>query len=63
MYIEDLREISDGSAYAAKNIILQYGALASWKLSQIPHKELSWQNSRKGMHEDEGELTRQLVDF
>ena len=53
MYIEDPREISDGSAYIAKNIILQYGALASWKLSQISHEELSWQNSRKGMHEDE----------
>lgn len=51
MYAEDIREISAGSAYIAKNIILQYGAMASWKLSQISHKELSWLNSRKGLPE------------
>lgn len=51
MYIEDAREISVENAYIAKNIILQYGALESWKLSQISHKELSWLNSRKGLPE------------
>lgn len=51
MYIEDAKEISTESAYIAKNVILQYGALASWKLSQISHKELSWINSRKGLPE------------
>ena len=49
MYIEDGREISDGSAYIVKNIIQQYGSLASWKLSELSHNELSWLNSRKGI--------------
>lgn len=51
MYAEKIREISTESAYIAKNIILQYGSMASWKLSQISHKELSWINSRKGIPE------------
>ena len=51
MYVEDAREISAESAYIAKNIILQYGAMASWKLSEISHKEISWRNSRKGLLE------------
>ena len=51
MYTEDILEISAGSKKKKKNIILQYGAMASWKLSQISHKELSWLNSRKGLPE------------
>lgn len=51
MYVEDAREISVENAYIVKNIILQYGSLASWKLSQISHKESSWINSRKGIPE------------
>ena len=30
---------------------MQYGALESWKLSELSHKELSWRNARKGIPE------------
>ena len=51
MFSDDIKEISNESAYIAKNIILQYGALESWKLSELSHKELSWRNARKGIPE------------
>ena len=35
------------------NVILEYGSLASWKLSEMTHKEISWLNSRKGLSENE----------
>lgn len=41
--------ISQASAYLVKNIIIQYGELASWKLSKLSHAEISWINSRKGL--------------
>ena len=44
-------EIAAESAYILRNVILEYGALASWKLSEMSHKEISWKNSRKGMSE------------
>ena len=34
-------------------MVLQYGVLASWKLSQLSHEEISWKNSRKGLAESE----------
>ena len=39
--------------HIAKNIVSQYGSLASWKLSEISHNELSWKNSRKGLKKDD----------
>jgi len=62
MYYKDKRTLSAGSAYIVKNVILQYGALASWKLSQISHKELSWQNARKGLAEGENGDVLLLLD-
>lgn len=53
MHCKELREISAQAAYIVKNVILQYGALASWKLSEISHNEISWKNSRKGLAEGE----------
>lgn len=55
MNMQDIRKISLENAYIAKNIILQYGALASWKLSQISHDELSRKNSRKGLQPNDNE--------
>ncbi len=49
----DIKDISLENAYIAKNIILQYGVFASWKLSQISHNELSWKNSRRGLQPNE----------
>ncbi|MBE5037281.1 DUF4065 domain-containing protein [Subdoligranulum sp. DSM 109015] len=41
--------VSDDVKYIATNVILEYGSFASWKLSELSHKELSWQNARKGL--------------
>lgn len=45
--------ISEPSAYIVKNIIMQYEELASWKLSQLSHSEISWTNARKGLAPNE----------
>lgn len=49
MYYEDRRPLSAEATYIVKNVILQYGGLASWKLSEISHKEISWRNARKDL--------------
>lgn len=60
----DSKEISIENAYIAKNVILQYGALASWKLSQLSHGELSWRNARKGIPEGKnGSVVLALEDI
>lgn len=41
--------VADETAYILRNVILTYGELASWKLSELSHKELSWQRSRQGL--------------
>ena len=45
--------ISDSIQYIASNVIMGYGSLASWKLSELSHRELSWINSRKGLAKGE----------
>lgn len=45
----NIHEISLESAYIVKNIIVQYGAFESWKLSELSHKEISWKNAREGI--------------
>ncbi|MEY8367559.1 type II toxin-antitoxin system antitoxin SocA domain-containing protein [Anaerovoracaceae bacterium 42-11] len=42
-------QISDDSAYVINNVIYEYGSLASWKLSELSHRETSWINSRNGL--------------
>ena len=46
-------DISDDSKYIINNVILEYGSLASWKLSKLSHKESSWKNARIGLQEGE----------
>ncbi len=46
---DGIKEISDENKYIAKNVILQYGSFASWKLSELSHKEQSWANARRGI--------------
>lgn len=53
MYYKDRKPLSAAGAYIVKNVILQYGALASWKLSEISHREVSWRNSRENLAEDD----------
>ena len=58
------QNIDAPSEYLVKNIILQYGELASWKLSQISHAELSWSNSRRGLLPNEnGDTPLDLNDI
>ena len=45
----DTKEIDDESAYILRYVILEYGSIASWKLSDITHQEQSWQNAREGL--------------
>lgn len=42
-------DIAEESKYIVNNIIAQYGPLASWKLSELSHKEISWRNARTGL--------------
>lgn len=47
--------ISDSVQYIASNVIMEYGSLASWKLSELSHREISWNNARKGLAPSENE--------
>ncbi len=49
MTCRNYENLSEFSEYIVKNIVIQYGEMASWKLSRISHKETSWINSRKGL--------------
>lgn len=51
--IDAFEDISDESKYIINNVIQEYGSLASWKLSELSHKECSWKNARIGLHEGE----------
>lgn len=62
MNYKGLKELSAEAAYIVKNVILQYGALASWKLSEISHNEFSWKNARKGLAEGENGNVPLLID-
>lgn len=64
IFADDLHELSHENHYIVKNITLQYGAFESWKLSELSHKELSWQNARKGIPEGQnGSNILQLEDI
>lgn len=49
MLFVEPNEISADSEYIVDNVIAQYAELASWKLSQLSHAEISWIKSRKGL--------------
>lgn len=51
--IKSDEEINPVSAYIVNNVLIQYGPIASWKLSQLSHEETSWINSRKGISPEE----------
>jgi len=42
-------DISDMLQYIANNVIYEYGALETWKLSELSHKDISWKNARRGL--------------
>ena len=47
--VVDTAPVSDESAYLLNNVLAQYGTVASWKLSELSHEELSWKNARRGL--------------
>ena len=47
----DTNPISEEVKYIANNVILEYGSLDSWTLSNISHEEISWKNAREGLSE------------
>lgn len=47
------KPISESAQYVASNVIMEYGALASRRLSELSHRESSWKNARKGLAEGE----------
>lgn len=60
----ETKEISQESKYIINNIIEEYGAMASWKLSNLSHKEKSWLNSRVGLDKNEnGSRVLKLEDI
>lgn len=60
----DTREVSLDAIYILKNVILEYGQIESWRLSELTHKEISWLNSRKGLRpNDSGHEILRLEDI
>ena len=60
----DTEDIKSENKYIINNVILEYGSLASWKLSEISHKEVSWLNSRKDLKDGEnGDRKIKLEDI
>lgn len=53
--------IADSIQYIVNNVILEYGSLASWKLSELSHRETSWIKSRKGLAP--GENGNKIIDI
>ncbi len=49
MVDDSIRPISPDSAYIVNNVLAQYGGYESWKLSELSHREVSWQNARRGI--------------
>lgn len=47
------KPISDSMQYIVSNVIMEYGSLASWRLSELSHREISWINARKGLEPGE----------
>ena len=55
-------DIAEESKYVVNNIIIQYGALESWKLSELSHKEISWKNARAGLSDRENGTVKLKLD-
>lgn len=47
----NVEDISIDSKRIVNNVIEEYGRLASWKLRDLSHEEVSWRNSRIGLNE------------
>lgn len=54
--------VSDTLAYIINNVIQEYDALASWKLSDLSHNKISWKNARTGLKTNENGNKPLLLD-
>ena len=55
-------DVSFECKYIINNIIQEYGSLASWKLSQLSHNEISWNNARIGLKSYENGSKQLSID-
>lgn len=44
---DDTDLITSEAAYVVNNVLEQYAGYESWKLSELSHQEISWQNAQK----------------
>lgn len=51
--VVDTSPVSNECVYIVNNVVQEYGSIASWKLSELSHKKISWKNSRKGLTADQ----------
>lgn len=57
-------EISPGSMYVVNNILIEYGKMQSWELSNLTHNESSWKKARTGLlHDENGTQVIKLEDI
>jgi len=60
----ECHDVTFDNAYIIKNVVAEYGIIESWELSNMSHKEISWQNSRDGMSDnDSGSVLLKLSDI
>ena len=48
--VDDYEEVSPETMYIVNNVIDQYGSIEAWKLSELSHREISWNNAREGLN-------------
>lgn len=51
--VADTKEISNYHKQIVDKVITEYGQYSPWKLSELTHNEISWQNARKGLNPSE----------
>lgn len=57
-------EVSPETAYVLNNVLSEYASIETWKLSEMSHKERSWQNAREGLLSSEnGTCKLKLADI
>ena len=43
------KDVSPEVQYIVDNVLVEYASIASWKLREISHQDISWINARKGL--------------
>lgn len=57
----ETKAVSAEAAYIINNVVEQYAPIASWKLSDMTHREKSWLHAREGLAADQ-RGNRELLD-